>query len=46
MNGKPARRGGGMSSRSQVSGSSKRGSEKRASTTMVNGFLSFALDCY
>ncbi|KAG6422147.1 hypothetical protein SASPL_118710 [Salvia splendens] len=34
MNGKPARRGGGMSSRSQVSGSSKRGSEKRASTTM------------
>ncbi|XP_042061771.1 regulator of nonsense transcripts UPF3-like isoform X1 [Salvia splendens] len=34
MNGKPARRGGGMSSRNPVSGSSKRGSEKRASTTM------------
>ncbi|KAL1564860.1 regulator of nonsense transcripts UPF3-like isoform X1 [Salvia divinorum] len=34
MNGKPARRVGGMSSRNPVSGSSKRGSEKRASTTM------------
>ncbi|XP_047948920.1 regulator of nonsense transcripts UPF3-like [Salvia hispanica] len=34
MNGKTARRGGGMSSRNPVSGSSKRGSEKRASTTM------------
>lgn len=46
MNGKTARRGGGMSSRNPVSGSSKRGSEKRASTTMVNGFLRCALDCY
>ncbi|XP_057792064.1 regulator of nonsense transcripts UPF3 isoform X8 [Salvia miltiorrhiza] len=34
LNGKPARRVGGMSSRNPVSGSSKRGSEKRTSTTM------------
>lgn len=34
LNGKPARRVGGMSSRNPVSGSSKRGSEKRSSTTM------------
>ncbi|KAL8520879.1 hypothetical protein ACS0TY_011437 [Phlomoides rotata] len=34
LNGKPARRVGGMSSRNSVSGSSKRGSEKRTNTTM------------
>ncbi|KAG6408721.1 hypothetical protein SASPL_131742 [Salvia splendens] len=39
LNGKSSRRVGGMPSRNQVSGSSKRGSEKRTSTTMVNRFL-------
>lgn len=39
MNGKSTRRASGMSSRSQGPGSSKRGSGKRAPTTMVNEII-------
>ncbi|KAG6406379.1 hypothetical protein SASPL_133979 [Salvia splendens] len=44
LNGKSSRRAGGMPSRNPVSGSSKRGSEKRTSTTMVTRFLDAILE--